>query len=65
MQPSITTLLSSLFTIEGCLVSFFITFFIEIPVINANSKDLEQMPHSAAFELCLHCLPSTLLGISD
>ena len=28
--------------------------------VNANSVDPDQMPHSAAFDLGLHCLPITL-----
>ena len=31
--------------------------FIEMPVINANSVDLDQTPHSEASDLNLHCLP--------
>ena len=30
----------------------------------ANSEDPDQMPHSAASDLGLHCLPVTLLGVS-
>ena len=30
----------------------------------ANSGDPDQMPHSAASDLVLHCLLSTLLGVS-
>ena len=30
----------------------------------ANSGDPDQMPCSAASDLCLHCLPVTLLGVS-
>ena len=30
----------------------------------ANSGDLDQMPHSAASDLGLHCLPITLIGVS-
>ena len=30
----------------------------------ANSGDQNQMPHSAASDLGLHCLPITLLGVS-
>ena len=29
----------------------------------ANSGDPDQMPHSAASDLGLHCLPNTLLGV--
>ena len=31
----------------------------------ANSGDPDQMPHSAPSDLCLHCLPITLLGVSQ
>ena len=41
-----------------------LTCFVEIPVFNANSADPDQMPHSVASDLGLHCLPSTLLGVS-
>ena len=30
----------------------------------ANSADPDQMSHSAASDLDLHCLPITLLGVS-
>ena len=30
----------------------------------ANSKDPDQMPHSAASDLGLHCLAVTLSGVS-
>ena len=30
----------------------------------ANSEDPDQMPHSAASDLCLYSLPITLLGVS-
>ena len=30
----------------------------------ANSGDPDQMPHYAASDLGLHCLPITLLGVS-
>ena len=30
----------------------------------ANSENHDQMTHSMAFELGLHCLPITLLGVS-
>ena len=32
-----------------------------MPVINANSVDPDQTPHSAASELGLHCLPMSHL----
>ena len=31
----------------------------------ANSGDPDQTPHSAASDLGLHCLPITLLGVSQ
>ena len=30
----------------------------------ANREDPDQMPHSVASDLGLHCLPNTLLGVS-
>ena len=30
----------------------------------ANSGDPDLMPHSAAFDLSVHCLPVTHLGVS-
>ena len=38
---------------EGCLF-FFLPYFIEIPVFNANSADPDQTPRSAASDLGLH-----------
>ena len=35
--------------------------FIEIPVFNAQNVDPDQMPHSVASDLGLHCLPMSLL----
>ena len=40
--------------VSGVLV-ILILFLIEIPV--RNSVDPDQMPHSAASDLVLHCLP--------
>ena len=37
---------------------------IEIPVVNANSVDPDQMPHSMASDQGLNCLPITILGLS-
>ena len=31
----------------------------------ANSEDPDQTPHSVASDLGLHCLPITLLGVSQ
>ena len=33
-------------------------------MISVKSVDSDEMPHSAAFHLGLHCLPKTLLGVS-
>ena len=38
--------------------------FIEIPELNANCVDPNQMLWSAASDLGLHCLQVTLLGVS-
>ena len=66
VESSITSLWTGLFPTEEGLVNFFLLLisFVEIPAFNANSVDLDQMPHSAAFDLGLHCLPITLLGVS-
>ena len=39
----------------------FIIIFEEISELNENSVDLDQMLHSAASDLGLHCLPISLL----
>ena len=36
----------------------------EMVELFANIGDLDEMPHSAASDLCLHCLPITLLRVS-
>ena len=38
-----------------------LVFIITNSVFNANSVDSDQMTHSAASDLCLHCLPMSLL----
>ena len=38
-----------------------LSFIIEILELNANCVDSDQMPHSVASDLGLHCLPLTLL----
>ena len=48
------------------MVSFYYYYtvcFKEISVFNANSVDPDQMPHSAASDLCLHCLSIALLWV--
>ena len=57
---------AGLFSIARCLVSFLLLLsFTEIPLVNTNHVDPDQMPHSAASDLDLHCLPITLLGFQD
>ena len=38
---------------------FIIIMFLEVPILNTNSVDLDQGPHSATFDL--HCLQMSLL----
>ena len=63
MDSSTITLWTDPFPIKGCLVVvvFLLLCFKEIPVFNANSVDPDQMPHSAASDLGLHCLQKSLL----
>ena len=35
--------------------------FVEISELHANNVDPDQMPHSVASDLDLHCLPMSLL----
>ena len=66
VDSSATTLWTGLFPKAGYLVSFLSSLcFIEIPVFNASSVDPDQMLHSAASDLGLHCLQITLLGVSQ
>ena len=61
MDSSNTAHWYGLFQIAGCLVSF----YYYIPVLYASGVDPDQMPHSAASDLGLHCLPIILLGVSN
>ena len=36
-----------------------------MPKLFANSEALDQKPRSAASDLALHCLPVTLVRVSD
>ena len=54
MNSSTTTLWAGLFPIAGCLLCFIL--IVEVPIFNANSVDPDQMPHSVASDLGLHCL---------
>ena len=50
------------YPVEGVLAYFSLPpCFIEIPVVNANSVDPDQMPYSAASDLGLHCFPMSVL----
>ena len=56
---------TDLFSVAGYLDnSLYYYCFIEIPVLNANSVDPDQMLHSVASDLGLHWLPVTL-GFPD
>ena len=47
---------------KECLDSFYyLPYFIEIPVFNANSVEPDQTPHSVASDLALNCLSMSLL----
>ena len=50
--------------VSGWLLFFFIyillSCFVEIPKLNANRLDPDQMSRSAASDLGLHCLPMPL-----
>ena len=45
---------------RGVWLFLLLLCFIESPVFNANSVDSDQMLHSAASDLGLHCLPMSL-----
>ena len=38
------------------IIKKYIFLFLKIDVVLANSTDLDEMPHHAAFHLDLHCL---------
>ena len=44
--------------------SWLLLCFIEIPLVNSNSEDPDQMPHSVTSDLDLLCLLIALLGSS-
>ena len=67
LDSSTTTLITSLFLTAGCLISFYyynVLCFIEIPVVNANSADPDQMPHFVASDLGPNYLSIALFGVS-
>ena len=47
--------------IRGVWSVIIIVMFVERFELNANSADPDQMPHSAASDLGLHCLPMSHL----
>ena len=49
------------FQFKGVKSVFIVTMFYRNLVFNANSVDPDQMPHSAASDLGLHCLSVSLL----
>ena len=51
----------SVFKIRGVWLLLSINMFYRILVLHANSLDPNQMPHSAASDLILHCLLMSLL----
>ena len=62
MDSSTLILLTGPFSIEGVSSKFvLLQCFVEIPIFYANSIDPDQTPHSVASDLCLHCLPMSLL----
>ena len=69
MDSSTKTFWTGLFPKSGCLESFYyymynVLCFVEVPVVDANSEDPDQKPHSGASDLGLPCLPFTLLRVS-
>ena len=50
-----------IFYMRGVCLVFILSCFVEISELNANGVDPDQMPHSAASDLGLHCLPVSLL----
>ena len=47
--------------IRGIWLVLLLSCFVEISDLNANGVDPDQMLHSAASDLGLHCLPMSLL----
>ena len=62
MDFSASTLYTGPLLIEGVSGWFlFFLYFIELPVLNANSVNPDQASRSAASDLGLHCLPTPFL----
>ena len=63
MDSPTFTLQTGPIPVEGLSGNFFLLLpcFTYIHAFNANSVDPDQMPHSAASDLGLYCLPMSLL----
>ena len=57
----LSSLHRSIYTRRGVWYVLLFPCFIEKPVFTANCVDPDQTPHSAAFDLGLHCLHVSLL----
>ena len=74
-SPNLNFLDRSISKIRGAWVFFYryilLPCFIEVPFLNANSVDPDQMQYSVVSDLGLHCLPAShlwdtwLLYLSD
>ena len=51
--------------IRGVWLDFIVMKFCRISELHANSEDSDLMPHSAASDLGVHCLPMSLLWDSS
>ena len=47
---------------QECQLNFIVRSFTEFTEYQANNGDPYQMLHSAASDLCLHCLSKSLIG---
>ena len=47
---------------SGCVIEIFLE---KMAKLFANSGDPDQTLHSAAFNLCLHCLPITFFWLKE
>ena len=62
MDSFTSTLWTGPFQVEGMSGYFsFIPYLIEIPVLDANSVDADQMPRYAVSDQDIHCFPRSLL----
>ena len=64
VDPSILTLWTGPFpvnVVSGYFLLLLLSFYIGIPVFNANSVDPDQRPRFTASDLGLHCFPVSIL----